>query len=110
MKFPPNEAGEQLQMPRKAFEAAVFHALHIAADNKDRDNRGQSALLSPMRHLDNAAKECDRARAALGDIGNHHGFDLEKLRRAAEDYQRSHDELIMVVEQLGVSGTEDADA
>ncbi|MEV6873976.1 hypothetical protein [Amycolatopsis sp. NPDC051128] len=93
---------EELRIPKKSFAASINRAFQTAADIKDRDSRGQNLLSSPMRHLDNAARECDRVIGALKEISGGGRLDVHKLRRTYEDYLRSHDELAITLERIGV--------
>ncbi|MFI6783762.1 hypothetical protein [Micromonospora sp. NPDC050276] len=95
-----------ITMSKRVFTAAVNKALTVAIDVKEQDSKGNDELRSPMRHLLNAAASCDRARDSLSNVARHQSFDVNKLQTAYEDYMRSHDELMMVLENVGVRLTE----
>ena len=97
------------KMSKRAFTAAVHKALTVAIDVKEQDSRGMDELRSPMRHLSIAAASCDRARDALNAVAQHQLFDVTKLQTVYEDYIRSHDELLMVLERVGVRADETGD-
>lgn len=107
--LPQSSSSEPRSMPKRAFRAAVETALVVGLSNKDRDSRGQDELTSPMKHLSLAAASCDRAREVVTKVVDHHAFDKRKMQIAFEDYLRAHDELVMVVEQLGLRPDEDGD-
>lgn len=109
VELPPSSDGTIQKMSRRAFTAAVNKALTVAIDVKEQDSRGKNELHSPMRHLAIAAASCDRARDTLKAVSSQSGFDLNKLQTAYEDYMRSHDELLMVLERVGVHINEAGD-
>ncbi|GAA4561056.1 hypothetical protein [Planotetraspora kaengkrachanensis] len=96
-----------VSMPKRVFVAAVNTALTVAIAVKDQDNKGKDELRSPMRHLENARDSCDRARDALTAVARHQSFSINKLQTVYEDYMRSHDELMMVLQDAGIRMIED---
>lgn len=108
--LPAGADGGLVSMPKRVFTAAVHKALMVAIDIKEQDTRGKDELHSPMRHLSMAAASCDRARDALANVAHQQSFDVNKLQTAYEDYLRSHDELMLVLEDVGVRLTENGDS
>ncbi|MGX1775272.1 hypothetical protein ACWIGW_24385 [Nocardia brasiliensis] len=107
--FPATDNGVVETMPTRVFAAAVNKALTLAIDIKEQDSKGKDQLQSPMRYLSVAASSCDRARDALKAVAAAQGFSIGKLRTAYEDYMRSHDELSMMLEELGIQIDESGD-
>jgi hypothetical protein len=84
--------GGGTDMPAEVFRASVRSALERGVNIKRLDNDRAGALTSPMRQLNIAAASLDRARARLGEVAGHPGFDIGALREAVRKLQRAYDE------------------
>lgn len=99
----PDPDGSKNSMTKEAFQAAVRNAMTVAADAKERDSTGTSALELPKRQISSAALACDKAIRAIKDVKDSPAFDPEDLRKAFDQYLQSHDELELILESLGIA-------
>lgn len=91
--------GNESAISRQALVAGLNAAFSTAIDAKRRDSRAVDKLQAPMMHLSEASSSIDRARSALGDLGDADELDAGVFDAAIMKVRRALDELLLEWEQ-----------
>ncbi|WP_155369748.1 hypothetical protein [Catellatospora vulcania] len=90
-------------LAREVFSKAVFAGLNTALMAMASDSKHGTELESPYRRLMLAARACDQVKEAVARVNDRSDVDLDKVKSALGAFERARDEMVMVLEQFGVS-------